>query len=45
MMKLEELRPTQLEELITQDMPEQVAIGYIRARRKDQMRKLKEQRK
>ena len=40
MMKLEELRLTELEELIVQDLPEQVAIGYIRARRKDHLKKI-----
>lgn len=34
MMKLIEIMPTKQEEQLTAGMPEQVAIGYIRARRK-----------
>lgn len=41
MMKLEDYKPTQAEEILTEDMPEQVAIGYIRAKRRDDLRKAK----
>lgn len=37
MMKLEELRPTPREDEATADMPEQVAIGWIRAKRRADM--------
>lgn len=37
MMKLEDLRPTPREEEATADMPEQVAIGWIRAKRRDDL--------
>lgn len=43
MMTLEDFRPSQEETDLTEDMPEQVAIGYIRARRKDQMAKRRHQ--
>jgi hypothetical protein len=39
MQTLDDYKPTSEEEELTKDMPEQVALGYIRARRKDMMRR------
>lgn len=39
MMVLEDFRPMPEELSLTEGMPEQVAIGFIRARRKDQLQR------
>lgn len=39
LLTLDDIRPTPEETELTQPMPEQVAVGFIRARRKDQQAK------
>lgn len=39
---LEDYRPTQAETEMTSQMPEQVAIGFIRAKRRDDLKRVKD---
>ena len=43
MIPLKVYRPTQDEMETTEGMPEQVAIGYIRAKRRDDLKKAKKE--